>query len=80
MGDNVVELTECTLGNLAVLLNGEWVTPPESSGLLPGTLRADLLASGRLREARLVVADLDRAEGLAFLNGLRGWCPATLSG
>lgn len=74
------ELTECTLGNLAVLLNGAWVTPPESSGLLPGTLRADLLASGRLREARLVVADLDRAEGLAFLNGLRGWCPATLSG
>lgn len=72
------ELTECTTGNLAVRLDGDWLTPPESSGLLPGVLRAELLAVGRLRERRLTIADLDRSEGLAFLNSLRGWCPATL--
>nr|WP_300150072.1 bifunctional anthranilate synthase component I family protein/class IV aminotransferase [Propionicimonas sp.] len=72
------ELTECTFGNIALLLDGEWFTPPEDAGLLPGTLRAELLARGRLRERRLTLADLARAEKLAFLNALRGWCPATL--
>ncbi len=47
------ELTEGTLGNIALCLDGEWVTPPEEAGLLPGVLRAELLASGRLRERRL---------------------------
>ena len=72
------ELTECTRGNLALRIDGEWLTPAESSGLLPGTLRAELLARGRLRERLLMVDDLARAEELAFLNTLRGWCPARL--
>jgi para-aminobenzoate synthetase/4-amino-4-deoxychorismate lyase len=72
------ELTECTFGNIAVLLDGEWLTPPEESGLLPGTLRAELLAHDRLHERRLTVTDLARAEAVAFVNGLRGWCPASL--
>ena len=37
-----------------------------------------LLASGRLRERRLGLGDLERAEGLALVNSLRGWCPARL--
>jgi len=72
-------VTECTMGNLAVLLDGQWLTPPESAGLLPGVLRAELLAAGRLREHPIAVADLHRAEDLAFLNSLRGWCPARLA-
>ncbi|MFG6466168.1 bifunctional chorismate-binding protein/class IV aminotransferase [Roseateles sp. BYS87W] len=70
------ELTECSFGNLAVQLDGVWWTPPLAAGLLPGVLRAELLAQGRLREAPLQRADLDRAEGLAFFNSLRGWLPA----
>ncbi len=72
------ELTECTFGNLALRIGGEWLTPPASSGLLPGTFRAELLAQGRLREHPLVVADLALAEEVAFLNALRGWCPARI--
>ncbi len=70
------ELTECTFGNLALRIGGEWLTPPESAGLLPGTRRAELLAEGRLREQRLLLSDLPRAEEVAFFNALRGWCPA----
>ncbi len=70
------ELTECSFGNLAVQLDGQWLTPPLDSGLLPGVLRAELLAQGRVREARLTRDDLARAEGLAFFNSLRGWLPA----
>jgi len=70
------ELTECSFGNLALLIDGQWLTPPQHSGLLPGVLRAELLAQGRLREARLMREDLGRAQGLAFFNSLRGWLPA----
>ncbi len=72
------ELTECSFGNLAVQLAGQWLTPPLAAGLLPGVLRAELLGQGRVREARLTRDDLARAEGLAFFNSLRGWLPATL--
>ena len=72
------ELTECTLGNLALRIDGEWLTPPESAGLLPGTYRAALLLEGRLREHRLLPADLARADEVAFVNALRGWCPAQI--
>jgi para-aminobenzoate synthetase/4-amino-4-deoxychorismate lyase len=74
------ELTECSFGNLALQLDGQWLTPPLAAGLLPGVLRAELLAQGRIREARLTREDLARAEGLAFFNSLRGWLPAVLAG
>jgi len=73
------ELTECSFGNLALKLGGEWLTPPLAAGLLPGVLRAELLAQGRIREARLTRDDLARAEGLAFFNSLRGWLDAQLA-
>jgi para-aminobenzoate synthetase/4-amino-4-deoxychorismate lyase len=73
------ELTECSFGNLAVQIDGHWLTPPLASGLLPGVLRAELLAQGRIREARLTRKDLARAEGLAFFNSLRGWLAAELA-
>lgn len=72
------EVTECTRGNLAVLLDGRWVTPPLSCGLLPGIGRAVHLQSGRLTEAVVRVQDLPRAQGLAFINSLRGWLDARL--
>ena len=72
------ELTECATGTLALLLDGAWLTPPAAVGLLPGTLREELLESGRLREAPLRVEDLARAQEVAFLNSLRGWCPAVV--
>lgn len=73
------ELTECSFGSLAVKLDGQWLTPALHSGLLPGVLRAELLAQGRLREARLTREDLARAEGLAFFNSLRGLLAAELA-
>lgn len=72
------EITEFTRGNVAVLLDGAWLTPALGCGLLGGTYRAELLATGRLREAVITTGDLARAEGLAFCNGLRGWLDATL--
>lgn len=70
------EVTECTRGNIALLLDGEWVTPPLHCGLLPGVGRANALAAGRVQERVVRLADLPRVQALAFVNSLRGWLPA----
>jgi para-aminobenzoate synthetase/4-amino-4-deoxychorismate lyase len=72
------ELTECTRGNVALRLDGRWVTPPLRCGLLDGIGRARYLREGRLAEAVVRVEDLPRATGLAFVNSLRGWIDAEL--
>jgi para-aminobenzoate synthetase/4-amino-4-deoxychorismate lyase len=72
------EITECTRGNVAVLLDGHWLTPPLHCGLLDGVGRAQWLATGRLHEAVITLADLRRAQGFAFINSLRGWVEARL--
>jgi para-aminobenzoate synthetase/4-amino-4-deoxychorismate lyase len=73
-------ITEATLGNLAFHLDGRWVTPPASLGLLPGVEREARLADGTLVEAQVRVDDLPRASEFAFLNAVRGWVPAVLVG
>ncbi len=70
------EVTECTRGNVAFLLDGQWLTPAESCGLLPGVGRAQCLAQGRIREAVIRLDDLRHVQALAFVNSLRGWLNA----
>jgi para-aminobenzoate synthetase/4-amino-4-deoxychorismate lyase len=72
------ELTECSFGNIALQIDGQWLTPRREAGLLPGVFRDELLQSRRVQEARLLKTDLGRAQALAFINSLRGWCPAAL--
>jgi para-aminobenzoate synthetase / 4-amino-4-deoxychorismate lyase len=72
------ELTEFTRGNVAVKLDGRWVTPPLSCGLLGGIGRTVALREGRVVEQVVHREDLARAQGLAFLNSLRGWLAAEL--
>jgi para-aminobenzoate synthetase/4-amino-4-deoxychorismate lyase len=72
------ELTETTVANLAVRLDGRWWTPPRSAGLLPGCERAALLEDGTLTERGIRIADLARADGLAVLSSVRPWRAATL--
>jgi para-aminobenzoate synthetase/4-amino-4-deoxychorismate lyase len=73
------EITECTRGNIAMLLDGQWVTPPLHCGLLGGIGRANALREGRVQETVVRVADLPRVQGYAFVNSLRGWLAAHCS-
>jgi para-aminobenzoate synthetase/4-amino-4-deoxychorismate lyase len=70
-------VTETTIGNLAVLVDGAWVTPPVDDGLLAGVRRAALLSSGELTERSVSIEDLRAAPAVARLNAVRGWEPAT---
>lgn len=74
-----VEVTESTIANVVIRLNGELLTPPVSSGLLPGTFRAHLLDEGIVRESIISLDDLKNAEEIFLVNSLRGWIPAKLS-
>jgi para-aminobenzoate synthetase/4-amino-4-deoxychorismate lyase len=69
-------LTEGTFTNIFVARDGLLLTPPESRGLLPGILRASLLASGKAREAELRGDDLQN--GFFIGNAVRGLIPARL--
>jgi len=54
--------------------SSEWLTPPVSAGLLPGVMRAALLAdpSMNAREANLTINDVSMAEEIILSNALRG--------
>jgi para-aminobenzoate synthetase/4-amino-4-deoxychorismate lyase len=73
------EITETTIANLALRLDGRWWTPPTSCGCLPGVERARLVALGRMHERRLCVGDLHRAESIVLVSSLRGWREAVLA-
>lgn len=72
------EITEGTRGNIAMQLDGQWVTPALQCGLLPGVGRALALSQGRLVEKVVVIDDLRRITDWAFVNSLRGWLDARL--
>jgi para-aminobenzoate synthetase/4-amino-4-deoxychorismate lyase len=73
------ELTEGSYNTLVLVLDGRQVTPPLSSGLLPGVLRGELLDRGEVREQVLRPGDLELAEDIWLVNSLRGWRRAVLA-
>ncbi len=66
------EITETTRANLLVKLNGEWLTPALTCGLLPGVWRELQLETGRCREAVVSVEDFSRADEIIVGNSARG--------
>lgn len=69
---------EGTITNIFVDRGDGLETPSLSSGVLPGVLRASLIAEGRAREAVLTPEDLTGARALYVGNALRGLIPARL--
>jgi para-aminobenzoate synthetase/4-amino-4-deoxychorismate lyase len=72
------EVTESTIANLAVRIEGTWWTPPLDCGLLPGTERAALLAEGTLSERVITLDEVRAADEIALVNSARPWRTATL--
>ena len=73
------EITESTIANVVVEMGGALVTPPISSGLLPGTLRGHLLDEGKIREKVITVQELSAGTTCYLLNSVRGFHPATVA-
>ena len=69
------ELTETSSANIVLKMGDVALTPRESCGLLAGTYRAELLASGEIQESVLPVSALAQAKSIWLINSVRRWCP-----
>lgn len=66
------EICEGSRSNVFLVIDGVWLTPAATCGLLNGCLRREMLACGRCQEATLTIADMERSEEVWFGNSLRG--------
>lgn len=69
------ELTESCFANLVLEIDGVRWTPSIASGLLPGTMRAHLLAAGEIQERILTREDLMQTQSVWLINSVRKWIP-----
>jgi para-aminobenzoate synthetase/4-amino-4-deoxychorismate lyase len=70
------EITEGAISNIFIARMGQLLTPPLSSGVLPGVLRRHILETRNgSREAVLNVDDLKSADGIYLCSSLRGLRP-----
>jgi para-aminobenzoate synthetase/4-amino-4-deoxychorismate lyase len=72
------ELTETTIANLFLEIDGELLTSPVECGLLAGTYRRYMLENGRAKEAVLRKSDLVNASKIYVANSMRGLREARL--
>ena len=70
------EITESTIANVVVELDGALYTPPATSALLPGVFREELVRSGRVRERVILKHEAVSASRLWLVNSLREWIDA----
>ena len=72
------QLTETTIANLFLEIDGELLTPPVECGLLAGTYRRYMLENGRVKEAVLRKSDLVNVSKIYVANSMRGLQEARL--
>ena len=67
------ELTEFTIGNLVLELDGQLLTPPIDCSLLAGTFRAHLVETGQVLERVMPVKRIKECAKIFRVNSLRKW-------
>jgi para-aminobenzoate synthetase/4-amino-4-deoxychorismate lyase len=78
-GDDVIfwnergEVTESSIANVVVPIDGELFTPPVECGLLPGVFRNHLLARGEIKERVITIEEFKRAKEIFLINSIRKW-------
>ncbi|MBN1411155.1 MAG: aminodeoxychorismate synthase component I [Spirochaetales bacterium] len=72
------EITECSIYNIVIEKNGEFLTPPVHCGLLPGVERENLLKTGKIREQIITRDALFHADRIFVINSVRLWQNAIL--
>jgi len=65
------EITETAVANLAFLISGEWVTPPITSGILPGVVRAIAIENCGVKVRPIHVSEIPEVESGFMLSSLR---------
>jgi len=78
-GDDVIfwnergEITESSIANIVVPIDGQLFTPPIECGLLPGVFRNHLLAEGKIKERVITIEEFQNAPEFFLINSVRKW-------
>jgi para-aminobenzoate synthetase/4-amino-4-deoxychorismate lyase len=67
------EITESSIANVVVAIDGELFTPPIECGLLPGTFRKHLLAQRTIKERVITIEEFQNAREFFLINSIRKW-------
>jgi para-aminobenzoate synthetase/4-amino-4-deoxychorismate lyase len=67
------EITESSIANVVVPIDGELFTPPIECGLLPGVFRNHLLAQRKIKERVITVEEFQNAREFFLINSVRKW-------
>ena len=73
-------ITETSIANVVVRIDGEQYTPPVECGLLAGTYRELLLQKGEVKERKIHVSELSPASDMTLINSVKGEYSAKLCG
>ena len=65
------EITESSIANVVVSIDGQLFTPPVESGLLAGTFRNQLLHQGTIKERVITIEEYKRANEIFLINSVR---------
>jgi para-aminobenzoate synthetase/4-amino-4-deoxychorismate lyase len=72
------EVTESSVANVVLPIDGQLFTPPLEAGLLAGTFRDQLLAEGTIRERMVHKEELRQASSFFLINSVHKWMRAIL--
>jgi para-aminobenzoate synthetase/4-amino-4-deoxychorismate lyase len=72
------EITEGTISNIVVDLEGVLFTPPVTCGLLNGTFRQYLVQNEKIHEKRISIRDLHHNRKVYLINSVRLWQEAKI--
>jgi para-aminobenzoate synthetase/4-amino-4-deoxychorismate lyase len=66
------DITEATIANVIVKMDGELFTPPVDCGLLAGTYREVMLSNGQIKERKIKVSEITSTTEIMLINSVRG--------
>jgi para-aminobenzoate synthetase/4-amino-4-deoxychorismate lyase len=67
------EITESSIANVVVPIDGGLYTPPRESGLLAGVFRNNFLAKGKIKERVITIDEFQNAQEFFLINSIRKW-------
>lgn len=65
------QFTESSMASVLFKINGEWVTPPLSAGILNGVVRALVIEAGLAKVRRIYIYQLAEIDSVLLLSSLR---------
>jgi branched-subunit amino acid aminotransferase/4-amino-4-deoxychorismate lyase len=65
------EIAETAVANLVLMLDGEWVTPPITAGILPGVMRAIAIEQCGVKVRAIHISEIPEVESAFMVSSLR---------